>query len=72
MRVEIKQGESLTVCLADTDGEFVIKYGKNKLTVKSDLPDSSGREGTIYSENFGDSFDKRCGVVAAASGYTQD
>lgn len=49
MRIEVKQGESLTVCFADTDGEFVIKYGKKKLTVKSDLPDSSGREGTIYS-----------------------
>lgn len=72
MRVELKQGESLTVCFADTDGEFVIKYGKKKLTVKSDLPDSSGREGTIYSENFGDSFDKEYGGVAAASGYAQD
>lgn len=54
MKIVLKQGDRLEVCLEGTDGEFVIEYGDSTLTVTADLPDSDGREGVIYSERFGD------------------
>jgi hypothetical protein len=53
MRIELNRGQQLVVGLADTDGEFIITYGPRNLTIESDLPDTSGREGVIYDENFG-------------------
>lgn len=58
MMIELSPGESVTVTLKDTDGEFVIEYGERVLSVTSELPDSDGREGVIYSERFADEFDK--------------
>lgn len=57
MKIELKPGDTLRVVLEDTDGEFTISYGgivSNELTVTADLPDDSGREGTIYCETFGE------------------
>lgn len=52
MQIVLKKGEQISVVLEDTDGEFIIEYGEESLTVVSDLPDSSGREGEIYREDF--------------------
>lgn len=53
MKIVLKQGERLEVCLDGTDGEFVIEYGNIDLTVIADMPDTEGREGVIYRESFG-------------------
>ena len=53
MRIELKPGEQVTVCLHEADGEFVVKYGKNKLTITADMPDAEGREGVVYEERYG-------------------
>ena len=50
--IELKKGESITIVLQDTDGEFKITYGSSLLTVKVDLPDDKGRKGIIYQERF--------------------
>lgn len=52
MKVLLSQGESLTVNLEGSDGEFVITWGDNDLTVTADLPDQQGREGVIYHETW--------------------
>lgn len=57
MKLILKQGERVEVELADTDGKFVISYGRSTLRVTSDLPDQKGREGVIYEERFGDASD---------------
>lgn len=53
MKIELKQGERITVTFADTDGEIEVSYGENNLTVTADLPDTTGRQGVIYEEVFG-------------------
>lgn len=53
MRVVLKPGEQVTISLQDADGEFVVKYGKNRLTVTVDMPDAEGRAGLIYEELYG-------------------
>ena len=53
MKVEIKQGETVLLTLAGTDGQFTISYSSTALTVRADLPDTQGREGIIYCEQFG-------------------
>jgi hypothetical protein len=60
LEVRLHQGSSVKITLVDTDGEFLVSYGgsiENALTVDADLPDSSGRGGTIYREDYGDSPD---------------
>lgn len=52
MKVVLSPGDTLTVELEDTDGQFQISYGPTALTVTSDLPDTSGRTGTIYEERY--------------------
>jgi hypothetical protein len=52
VRVSIGPGEKVKIRLRGTDGEFVISYGETALTITADLPDSQGREGVIYSEQF--------------------
>lgn len=54
MKIQIKQGEAVTIVLEDADGEFVVEYGKNVLSVTADLPDTNGRVGEIYAERFGE------------------
>jgi hypothetical protein len=52
--VTLSPGEKLVVVLEGTDGQFVIDYGDDALTVTADLPDSDGRADVIYSERFGE------------------
>lgn len=54
MKVVLKPGDTLEVELDETDGHFEIKYDVDfgKLEVTADMPDSTGREGVIYSEVF--------------------
>ncbi len=52
MKVVLKPGDTLHVELHETDGYFEIDYGGTALTVYSDLPDTDGRSGVIYSENY--------------------
>lgn len=52
MKVILRQGDTLMVELHDTDGYFEIDYGGTALTVYSELPDTEGRDGVIYSENY--------------------
>lgn len=57
MQIVLRQGEKVEVTFADTDGIITVDYDynrENKLTVTTDLPDSSGRQGEIYCENFGE------------------
>jgi len=51
--VEIGQGESVAIRLRDSDGEFIVAYGDDEVTVTADLPDADGNEGVIYRERFG-------------------
>lgn len=56
MKITLDRGEYLAVDLADADGTFVIDYGytgDEQLTVSCDMPDSLGRNGTIYLEQYG-------------------
>lgn len=53
MRIELKQGETLEVGPADSDGTFTISYGDGHLKVEVDLADTTGREGIIYDERYG-------------------
>ena len=57
MKVVMKPGDKLLVEFENTDGSFEIDYdskGDYTLTVVADLPDTSGREGVIYCEDFSD------------------
>ena len=47
-------GQSIAIRLANSDGEFVVRYGEDSLTVESDMSDIWGRDGEIYREEFGD------------------
>lgn len=55
MIVTLMPGDVLLVNLHETDGAFTISYdadGNQKLTVHADMPDTEGREGIIYCEDF--------------------
>lgn len=52
MKIQLKQGEAVTIVLEDADGEFVVEYGKAVLSITADLPDTDGRVGEIYAERF--------------------
>lgn len=52
MKVVLRPGERVEIELADTDGRFVVAYGRATLRVTSDLPDTKGRKGVIYEERF--------------------
>lgn len=59
MRIMLKPGETLIVGFTDEnehdgDGTIVIEFEDETLRVSADMPDSSGREGVIYEEWFGD------------------
>jgi len=40
LTIIIPPGKSLSVRFANTDGEFVINYGEDELTVHTDMPDT--------------------------------
>lgn len=41
---------AISIKLADSDGEIVVEYGKEALTINADMPDSYGRADEIYRE----------------------
>jgi hypothetical protein len=53
MIVVLEPGDTLVVQLKDTDGEFIIEYGQEKLTVTTEWPDTQGRTGELYCEEWG-------------------
>lgn len=53
MELVLAPGDKIRVTLKDTDGEFVLEYGKTSLKITTDFPDSNGRKGIIYEEKFG-------------------
>ena len=53
VNVVLEPGEKVKITLRDADGEFTVSYGPSELTVESDLPDTEGRVGVIYNEQFG-------------------
>jgi len=79
MNIQNKQSQDLTIVMGpgnrivigfeDTDGHISIEYGEKALRVIADLPDSSGREGCVYEENFSvddehwyaDASEEKCG-----------
>jgi hypothetical protein len=54
MQVVIKKGEAVKIGFLDADGVITVTYGKQRLKVHADMPDSSGREKVIYEEIYGD------------------
>ncbi len=55
MYIILHPGERLSVQFHETDGEIVVDYdskGDKKLTVETDWPDTQGRAGVIYCEDF--------------------
>jgi hypothetical protein len=53
MKLVLKPGERIKVRFANSDGGIDVQFNHNNITVKSDLPDTKGREGVIYREEFG-------------------
>ncbi len=57
MIISLDPGDVARIEIADSDGVFEIRYDKDengKLQVWTDMPDSTGRSGVIYEENFAD------------------
>lgn len=52
MNIELNAGDTVEITFKDTDGKFIVAYGDQALTIESDLPDSDGRVGVIYSERY--------------------
>ena len=52
MKIELNPGESLTITLAGTDGEFQVHFNERGVEVTADVPDDEGRTDVIYSEKF--------------------
>lgn len=50
MRIEIEQGQAVAIGFRDADGEFLIEYGFNAVTITAEFEDSDGRVGKIYEE----------------------
>jgi hypothetical protein len=52
MKIELRPGERVSVVFEGTDGEIVVRFGEDALEVVADMPDTTGREGVIYSEEW--------------------
>ena len=55
IRIEIEQGDRLEVGFRDADATILVSYNwqdNRKAQIEVDMPDSSGREGVIYCEDF--------------------
>jgi hypothetical protein len=53
MEIVLKKGESIDIMLEGADGRFRFTYGYTRVDVRATMPDSQGREGLIYREQFG-------------------
>lgn len=58
MKVELEPGESVTITFKDSDGDLTIAFNEESITVKTDWPDSTNRQGIIYEEKFSTDIDK--------------
>lgn len=77
MRIELAPGEELIVTLQDSDGEFTISFDKDDdkcVKIEADMPDTEGREGVIYCEDFSASPDDKANkpVVEPAKKWTPE
>jgi acyl carrier protein len=65
MRIELAKNDKLEVSLEGTDGLITIHFDdeKQKFTIHADLPDSSGRVGIVYQEDFGN-YEKTVETIA--------
>jgi len=52
----IPPGEHVDVKFDECDGMLTVLFGENNIRVEADLPDSAGRRGVIYCEQFGEQF----------------
>lgn len=52
MMIQLTPGETLTVQLKGTDGEFTIDWNETTLRITADMADTQDREGVIYEEAF--------------------
>lgn len=55
IHIVLRQGQRVCIEFHETDGEIVVDYdsaGDSKLSVVAELPDSEGRSGLLYCEDF--------------------
>jgi YbbR domain-containing protein len=52
MKIELAQGDTVTITLKDSDGEITVSFGTSEFAIFADLQDTAGRVGEIYSEKF--------------------
>lgn len=52
IEIVLRPGQLVKVTLHETDGEIIVNYGKTAFTVTADIPDTSGRGGEIYREEW--------------------
>lgn len=54
MIVVLKPGESIRINFAESDGEIIVTFQEDRITVDAgEWYDSTGREGIVYEEIFG-------------------
>lgn len=51
--IVIGPGESVNITLKDADGQFTVAWTDKELLITANMPDTQGREGIIYREEFG-------------------
>jgi hypothetical protein len=52
MKLILDKEESVEISFMGGDGEITVRFGPTYIAVVADLPDSKGREGVIYFEDF--------------------
>ena len=59
MKIVLNPGEKIEVEFAESDGCITVEFTQTSISVNADMPDTAGREGVIYLEEFGtDQIDK--------------
>lgn len=58
MKIILKPNESIEIGFEDSDGTINVTFGEDEISIESDLPDSDGKQGKIYSERFVENFNK--------------
>jgi hypothetical protein len=63
MIVVLKPGESVSIQFAESDGELIVSFAEDRITVDAgEWYDTQGREGIVYEEIFGHGLDKLLAV----------
>lgn len=55
MKIILQPGEKVSIEFADSDGEITVDFnskGDNCLRVETEWPDTQGRQGVIYEEDY--------------------